>query len=143
MEETNIKYSVNLKFTKLEVPEVGLCTKTFPVAGHNEDQQLPKEQQLEPTKPHPQSHQPPKQQVQPGGYHPMADHVEGITKKTGFDPLEIGMRKLKGMVLCDVNPASKESTLSYFQFCQLLIEHYPKHSVCIRHPQHIFPPHTR
>ena len=59
MEETNTKYNLNLKFTKLEAPEVGLWPKTFQVAGHNEDQQLPKEQQSEP--PIPQPH---KQQVQ-------------------------------------------------------------------------------
>ena len=34
------------------------------------------------------------------------------------------MSKLKGTVLCDINAASKEGTPSYFQFCQLLIEHY-------------------
>ena len=28
------------------------------------------------------------------------------------------------MALCDVNAISKEGNLSYFQFCQLLIEHY-------------------
>ena len=34
------------------------------------------------------------------------------------------MIKLKGMAPHDVNTVSKEGTLSYFQFCQLLIEHY-------------------
>ena len=52
------------------------------------------------------------------------DHVKAIAKKTGFDPLEIGMNKLKGMALHNINAASKEDTLSYFQFHQLLIEHY-------------------
>ena len=42
----------------------------------------------------------------------------------GFDPEEIGMSKLKGMALCNSNAARKEGTLLYFQFCQLLIEHY-------------------
>ena len=42
----------------------------------------------------------------------------------GFDPLEIGMSKLKGTAVCDVNAISKEGNLSYFQFHQLLIEHY-------------------
>ena len=55
---------------------------------------------------------------------PWLDHIKGVTKKMGSDPWEIGMIKLKGMALCDVNAASKEGTLSYFQFCQLLIEHY-------------------
>ena len=52
VEETNLKYSLDPKFTKLEAPEVGLWTKTFQVAGHNKDQQLPKQlapmQQSEP-----------------------------------------------------------------------------------------------
>ena len=34
------------------------------------------------------------------------------------------MTKLKGMALHDINAASKEGILSYFWFCQLLIEHY-------------------
>ena len=30
---------------------------------------------------------------------PWLDHVEGVAKKMGFYPLEIGMNKLKGMAL--------------------------------------------
>ena len=56
---------------------------------------------------------------------PWLDHVKVVAKKMGFDPLEIGMSKLKGTALCNVNAASKEGTLSYFWFCQLLIEHLP------------------
>ena len=52
------------------------------------------------------------------------DHIEGVMKKMGFNPVEVGMSKLKGLVLCSVNAASMEGTLLYFQFCQLLIEHY-------------------
>ena len=55
---------------------------------------------------------------------PWLYHIESVAKKTGFDLLEIGMRKLKGVVLHDVNAASKEGTLLYFWFCHLLIEHY-------------------
>ena len=55
---------------------------------------------------------------------PWLDHIEGVAEKMGFDPVEIDMSKLKGMALCQVNAASKEGTISYFQFCQLLIEHY-------------------
>ena len=60
----------------------------------------------------------------PGSYHTMAGPYEECHKKMGFDPVEIGMSKLKGVVLNDINGASKEGTLSYFWFCQLLIEHY-------------------
>ena len=52
------------------------------------------------------------------------DHVEGVTKKMGNNPLEISISKLKSMALHDVNAASKEDTLLYFQFHHLLIEHY-------------------
>ena len=65
VEETNIKHGLNLKFTKLEAPEVGLWAKTFQVAGHDEDQQLPK-QLVSPWLSEPsqsQSHQPPQQQA--------------------------------------------------------------------------------
>ena len=55
---------------------------------------------------------------------PWLDHVKGVANKMGFDPPEIGMSKLKGMALCNINAASKEGTLLYIQFCQLLIEHY-------------------
>ena len=55
---------------------------------------------------------------------PWLDHIESIAKKTGFDLVEVGISKMKGSVLCNVNTASKEGTLLYFQFCQLLIEHY-------------------
>ena len=55
---------------------------------------------------------------------PWLDHVEGVARKKGFYPLEIGMNKLKGKAVHDVNTASKEGTLSYFQFHQLLIKHY-------------------
>ena len=42
----------------------------------------------------------------------------------GFNQVEIGMSKSKGMILHDVNAASKEVTLTYFWLCQLLIDHY-------------------
>ena len=55
---------------------------------------------------------------------PWLDQVKAIAKKMGLDLLEVGMSKLKGAALCNVNAISKEGNLSYFQFCQLLIEHY-------------------
>ena len=55
---------------------------------------------------------------------PWLDHIEDVTKKTGFKPVEIGMNKLEGTALHDINAATKEGSLSYFQFCQLVIEHY-------------------
>ena len=227
-----MKYGLNLKFTKLEVLEVGLWAKMLKVAGHEEDPQLPDEQQSEPPKPQPPQHTsiptselpvkeqcietdqktsmatqwscripvvlpivgkrngPHMQQVGQGqhgiehvsiqglcltqvningrfsqpsphcpasanrvnvsdscssrqvlmqtainsiqkfnGTNPEAtipwqDHIKSVTKNMGFGPVEMGMSKLKGTVLCNVSAASKEDTLSYFWFSQLLMEHY-------------------
>ena len=55
---------------------------------------------------------------------PWLDHIESVAKKTGFNPEEIGISKLKVMVLCDVNTASNEGILLDFWFYQLFIEHY-------------------
>ena len=51
-------------------------------------------------------------------------HIKGVTKKMDFDPVDIGMGKLKDTALHDVNTASKEGTLMYFWFHLLHIEHY-------------------
>ena len=51
------------------------------------------------------------------------DHVKAIVK-TGFNPLELGMSKLKGTALGNVNAVSKDGNLLWFWFHQLLIEHY-------------------
>ena len=40
VEGTNMKYGLELKFTKLEALEVGLWAKTFQVVGHEEGPQL-------------------------------------------------------------------------------------------------------
>ena len=55
---------------------------------------------------------------------PWLGHIKSVTKKIGFDPIEVGMSKLNGLVLCEINAASKEGTFSYFCFHQLFIEHY-------------------
>ena len=55
---------------------------------------------------------------------PWLDHVKAIAKKTGFNPLEVSVNRLKGTTLCNVNTISKEGNFSYFWFHQLLIEHY-------------------
>ena len=55
---------------------------------------------------------------------PWLDHIKAIARKMGFDSLEIGMSKPKGMALCNVSVISKEGNLLYFWFCKLLIEHY-------------------
>ena len=50
IKETNMKYGLNLKFTKLEALEVGLWARTFQVAGNDKGPQLPERQWLEPPK---------------------------------------------------------------------------------------------
>ena len=54
----------------------------------------------------------------------MAEPCQDHCQEDGLQPLEIGMSKLKNMALYDINAISKEGKLSYFQFFQLLIEHY-------------------
>ena len=70
---------------------------------------------------------------------PWLDHIEAIAKKTGFNPLGIGMSKLKGMAVCNINVASKEGTLLYFLVSSAAHRAQLKHSICMRHPQCICP----
>ena len=52
VEETNLKYRLDLKFAILEAPEKGLWAKTFQIVGHCEDNQVSRQhlpsQHLEP-----------------------------------------------------------------------------------------------
>ena len=50
IKETNTKYGLNLKFTKLKALEVGLWARTFQVAGDEKGPQLPERQWSEPLK---------------------------------------------------------------------------------------------
>ena len=60
VKETNLKYSLDIKFTKLEAPDVGLFVKTFQLVGHSEDQQVSRQpaplQHLEPPQQPPHQH---------------------------------------------------------------------------------------
>ena len=60
VEETNLKYGLDLKCTNLEAPEVDLWAKTFQAMGHSEDQQMPRQlalpQYLEPPQQQPHQH---------------------------------------------------------------------------------------
>ena len=55
---------------------------------------------------------------------PWLVHIERVAKKTGFNPLEIGMSKWKGMDLCGINIIGKEGNFTYLWFHQLFTEHY-------------------
>ena len=49
---------------------------------------------------------------------PWLDHVEAIVRKMGFEPLEIGMSKLKSTTFCDVNAVRRvTSHISSFVNC--------------------------
>ena len=65
------------------------------------------------------------------------DYVEAIARKMGFDPLEVGMSKLKGTVLGNVNAVSKPLLV---QVPSVAHRALLKHSICIRHAQCIHPP---
>ena len=54
-----------------------------------------------------------------------SDHIEMAAVKTGIDPLEVGISKLKGLALGDINAIHKEGHITWYSFRQMLIEHYP------------------
>ena len=47
-----------------------------------------------------------------------------VAEKTGIDPLEVGINKLKGLALGDINAICKEGNLTWYSFRQRLIEHF-------------------
>ena len=53
---------------------------------------------------------------------PWLDQVELVAKRTGIDPLEVGISKLKGLALDNINTTHKEEGLSCYKFRQCLIE---------------------
>ena len=57
---------------------------------------------------------------------PWLDQVEQVTKRTGDDPVEVNMSKLKGLTLGDISMVRKEEGLMWHMFCQILIENYSK-----------------
>ena len=50
------------------------------------------------------------------------DKVELVTERTGFDPLEVGISKLKGLALGDLSTIHKEEDLLWHKFRQPLIQ---------------------
>ena len=52
------------------------------------------------------------------------DYIKILTEKTGIDPLEQGISKLKGLALGDINALCKEGHLMWYSFRQSLAEHY-------------------
>ena len=55
---------------------------------------------------------------------PWLDQVKLVAERTGIEPLEVGMSKLKGLALGDVNTICKEEGLVWHTFNQCLIEQY-------------------
>ena len=47
-----------------------------------------------------------------------------VAEKMGIDPLEVGISKLKEIVLGDINAIHKEGNLTWYRLRQRLIEHY-------------------
>ena len=52
------------------------------------------------------------------------DQVELVAERTGFDLLEVGISKLKGLALHYISTIHKEEGLSWYKFRQHLIEQY-------------------
>ena len=55
---------------------------------------------------------------------PWLDQVKLVAERTGNDLVEIGISKLKRLVLGDVNTIRKEEGLMWHKFRQILIENY-------------------
>ena len=55
---------------------------------------------------------------------PWLDHIEMVAEKTGIDPLKVGISRLKGLAMGDINAIHKESTLTWYSFRQRITEHY-------------------
>ena len=55
---------------------------------------------------------------------PWLGQVELVVERTGIDPLEVGISKLKGLALADISTVHKEEGLSWHKFRQCLIEQY-------------------
>ena len=47
-----------------------------------------------------------------------------MEERTGDDPVEVGISKLKGLVLGDINTMEKEEGLMWYKFRQVLIKNY-------------------
>ena len=47
-----------------------------------------------------------------------------MAERTGNDPVEVGISKLKGLALGDINTIRKEEDLTWHKFRQILIENY-------------------
>ena len=55
---------------------------------------------------------------------PWLDQVELVGERTGLDPLEAGISKLKGLALANISTIHKKEGLSWHKFRQHLIERY-------------------
>ena len=55
---------------------------------------------------------------------PQLDQVELVAERTGNDPVEVDISKLKGLALGDINTIRKEKGLTWHKFRQILIENY-------------------
>ena len=55
---------------------------------------------------------------------PQLDHIELVAKKTCIDPLEVGIIKLKGIALGNINAIHKKGNLMWYRLRQRLTEHY-------------------
>ena len=57
---------------------------------------------------------------------PWLDQVQLVAERTGNDPVEVGISKLKGLALGNINTIRKEQGLMWHKFRQILIENYSK-----------------
>ena len=52
------------------------------------------------------------------------DQAKLVVKRTGNDPVEVGISKLKGLALGGINKVRKEEGLTWLKLGKILIENY-------------------
>ena len=62
---------------------------------------------------------------------PWLDHIKMVVEKYGIDPLEVGISKLKGLALGNINVIHKEGNLTWYSFRQRLNRALFKCTICI------------
>ena len=55
---------------------------------------------------------------------PWLGQVKLVAERTGNNPVEVGISKLQGFALGDINTVRKEEGLTWHKFRQILIENY-------------------
>ena len=62
---------------------------------------------------------------------PWLDQVKLVAERTSINPVKVGISKLKGLALGDINTIRKEEGLTWHKFRQIFIENYSQYTICV------------